>query len=173
MKPFVDYLFIVYFSVLIEQERKYKSIIRAKDKEEAKTLFEKKIKRDLKGFKIKNIKTYKLNKKKYRGKPITDKQWEKLQLISYPNTRHKLKKIPKKQWFKPIEYPKRNLDGTFKEGFVPWNKGLKLKIFLKDSSGKFIKHRDDFGRFKKGIQVTIIGSNYPTKNENIKPEKPN
>ena len=173
MKPFIDFLFVAYFSVLIDRERQYKSIINAKNRKEAKNIFLKKIKKDLKGFKIKNVKVFPLKKLKYRGKLITDKQWDKLQALSYPNKRHKLRKIPKNQWFKPLNYPSRNLDGTFKNGFIPWNKGLKLKIFRKDDFGKFIKCRDNFGKFKKGIKVAVVGHNLKKQDEKVKFKKSN
>tara|TARA_B100000085_G_C18563585_1_gene520596 strand:+ start:5039 stop:5563 length:525 start_codon:yes stop_codon:yes gene_type:complete len=163
-----DYLFIVYFSVTIDKKRFYKSIINTESKSEVKDIFLKKIKKDLKGFLIRDIRVQIIKKSKYRGRKITDKQWERLLELSYPNTRHKLSKIPKNQWFKPKKHKRRNVDGTFKKGFVPWNKGLKLKVFKKDENGRFISSRDTLGRFTKGIQVTTIGAKFAINDEKLK-----
>tara|TARA_R110002167_G_scaffold208430_1_gene412427 strand:+ start:12 stop:530 length:519 start_codon:yes stop_codon:yes gene_type:complete len=168
MKKDKDYLFIVYFSVTIDKKRSYKSLINTDSKSEVKGIFFKKIKKDLKGFLIKDIRIETIKKSKYRGRKITDKQWERLLELSYPNTRHKLSKIPKNHWFKPKECRRRNFDGTFKKGFVPWNKGLKLKVFKKDENGRFISSRDTFGRFTKGIQVATIGAKFRINNEKHK-----
>lgn len=168
MKSFIDYLFIVYFSVIIDEKRFYKAILNTTTSKEAKDIFFKKIKKDLRGFLIKDVKVVKIKKCRYRGREITDEQWSILQSISYPNSRHKLKKIPKNQWFRPQKYKKRNPNGTFKKGFVPWNKNLKLKLYRKDENGKFINCRDVLGRFEKGIQVTAIGvKNNPHEKNNI------
>jgi hypothetical protein len=168
MKKDKDYLFIIYFSVTIDKKRFYKSLINTDSKSKSKEIFLKKIKKDLKGFLIKNIRIETIKKSKYRGRKITDKQWERLLGLSYPNTRHKLSKIPKNQWFKPKKHKRRNFNGTFKKGFVPWNKGLKLKVFKKDENGRFISSRDTLGRFTKGIQVATIGAKFTINDEKLK-----
>ena len=168
MKNFKDYLFIVYFSVTIEKKRHYKSIINSKSGNEAKEIFLKKIKRDLRGFLITDLRVQKIKKSKYKGKSITDRQWDVLQNLSYPNTRHKLSKIPKNQWFKPIKYKRRNTNGTFKKGFVPWNKGLRIRIFKKDCEGRFVSCRDELGRFQEGIKTATVGSKFTPNDEKLK-----
>ena len=106
----------------------------------------------------------KLNKSKYKGKVISDKQWELLKKISYPNTRHILSKLPKQSWFRKQKSKNRNEDGTFKIGNTPWNKNFKIKFFKKNEKGNFIKPRDSNGRFTKGYKSVLIGAKYePTK----------
>jgi len=162
------YLFVVYFSVIIEKERFYKSIISTENKEEARVLFQKKIKKDLKGFTINNIRVIKINRKKYKGKSLSDKEWETLKSISYPNTRHKLLRLKKDAWFKKQPFKFRNLNGTFKKGFTPWNKNLKMRMVKKDNNGLFSQARDNQGRFLNGVKPITIG----VKNEKLKNPTP-
>ena len=42
----------------------------------------------------------------------------------------------------------RNHNGTFKKGFTPWNKNLKIEIGKRDKKGKFVK----------GNKSLIVGS---------------
>jgi len=159
-KPFVDFVFIVYFDVLIEKKRSYKCFIQALCKEEAKSIFLKKINRDLRGFSISNIKTYKIYKKKYKGQVIPDKHWESIQNFCYPNSRHRLRKFNSKIWFRPIIYPNRNRNGQFISGNCPWNKGFKIQPIKRNKEGKFCKSRNHLGQFKKGVKPIVVGCNY-------------
>ncbi len=154
------YLFIVYFSVTIERERFYKSILGTETRGEAKELFLKKINKDLKGFSVNNVKVIKINKEKYKGKKLSDKEWESLKSLSYPNTRHRLLRLKKDAWFKKQKFKYRNLNGTFKKGFTPWNKNLKLKMVNKDRNGLFSQARDGLGRFLDGVKPITIGAKY-------------
>ena len=154
------FLFIVYYTIYIEKPRYYKTFIQQENELDAKNTFIKKIKRDFKGITINNIRVVKLNRLKYRGSSLSDKQWESLKKISYPNSRHKLSNIPKNAWFPKQKFRNRNQDGTFKKGNIPWNKNLKINFIKKDSMGLFTKARDSKGRFIHGSQPIMIGAKH-------------
>ena len=154
------YLFIVYYTIYIEKPRYYKTFIANENKTGAKDIFLKKIKKDLKGITIKNIRVIKINKSNYKGSSLSDKQWELLKKTSYPNSRHKLSKIPKNAWFKKEKSRNRNNNGTFKKGNTPWNKGFKINFIKKDKMGLFTKARDSGGKFIQGSRPIMIGAKY-------------
>ena len=151
--------FIVYFEVLIEKRRSYKSFISSHSKTEAKEIFFKKINRELKGFLVSNVKVFRLNKESYKGKIIPDKHWESIQNFCYPNGRHRLRKFHSKSWFRPLCYPNRNNLGKFIKGNSPWNKGLKIKCVKRKNDGKFCQSRNSLGQFKKGVKPIVVGCN--------------
>jgi len=142
MTPYIDFLFVIYFDLIIQEKISYKCFINAPSKERAIEFFKKKSSKDMKGFHICNIHCFKIIKNSYKGKRIADKHWEHLQNLSYPNTKHKMKKFHKSSWFKPIFYKNRDKKGRFKEGNTPWNKGLKISIQLRSDKGFFIKSRN-------------------------------
>lgn len=152
------FLFIVYYTLYLDKPRFYKSFICSVDKSEAKNIFLVKIRRDLKNIDVRNIRCIKMNKSKYKGSSISDKEWEYLKKVSYPNKSHKMQRFHKDSWFKKKTYKNRNSNGTFKTGNVPWNKDFKILITKKNSKGRFVQARDSLGRFKKGNQPILIGS---------------
>ena len=78
------FLFIVYYTIYIEKPRYYKTFIQQENELDAKNTFIKKIKRDFKGITINNIRVVKLNRLKYRGSSLSDKQWESLKKYPTP-----------------------------------------------------------------------------------------
>jgi len=151
------YLFIVYYTIYVDKSRDYKTFIKSKDRDSAKDVFTKKIKKDCKGLLIKNLRIVKVNRSKYRGVSISDKQWESLKKISYPNSKHVLSKLPKDCWFRRPVSKNRNADGTFKMGNTPWNKNFKIKFIKKNKKGCFSRPRDGMGRFRKGCKCLMVG----------------
>lgn len=149
-------IFVVYYELISSQNLLLKSFIQAEDKNRARSIFLKKLKRDFPDYFYKNIKLFKIKQSKYRNRLISDKHWDQIVNFSYPNGKHKLYKFDKNAWFK-TNYPNRNINGTYKCGHTPWNKGLKIRFIHKDSFGKFSKTRNKFGRFEKGIKPVIIG----------------
>jgi hypothetical protein len=154
--PMPKKIFVLYFDLHINKKIKRKVFLNGENVNQALEFFLKKIKRDYKGLDISRIKTHKINKK-YNGKIITDKQWDRLLYLSYPNTKHKLRLFPTKMWFKPRPTKNRNANGKFKKGNTPWNKNLKIKFSSKDKKGKFIRCRDSLGRFLKGTYPITYG----------------
>jgi len=120
-------LYIVYFTLFVRNKIEYKSIIRADSADDCKSILRKKIKRDFILYEISNVRCFKINSENYKGRRLSDKQINILMDVSYPNTKHKLFKFKKDAWFKNSS-KNRNENGTFKKGFIPWNKDLKLKI---------------------------------------------
>lgn len=119
-------LYIVYFTLSVRNKIDYKSIIKAGSPENCKEILRKKIDRDFVLYELSNIRCFKINPYNYKGRRLSDKQIDILIDVSYPNTKHKLFKFKKDAWFKSVG-KNRNNDGTFKKGFIPWNKNLKLK----------------------------------------------
>lgn len=154
-------LYVVYYTLALDKSYNYKSIIKGESDKEAKLILSKKIGREFIVYELKNIRSFKINKDNYKGRKLSDKQIDILEKISYPNGKHKLYKFKKDQWFK-YENKRRNKNGTFKKGFTPWNKNLKLKIIKKNSFGHFCKSRDDSGKFLNGASPIVVGS----KNQN-------
>lgn len=150
-------IFVIYYELLIPQKLFLKSFIKAVDSGSAKSIFTKKLKRDLPNKVCRNIKLFKIKQKKYRNRLISDKHWDQIMNFSYPNGKHRLYKFEKDAWFKTT-YPNRNINGTYKSGHIPWNKGLKIQFIHQDSSGKFLKPRNKIGEFKSGIKPVIIGN---------------
>lgn len=150
-------MFLIYYNITVLSENSCKSFIKANDKDSAKSIFLKKIKKDFPNCLLSNIKIYKINQHKYKSRSISDKNWDKIMNYSYPNGKHKLYRFPRKSWFKDF-YPNRNADGTFKLKNIPWNRGLKIKFIRQDNLGKFSKSRSASGKFKKGIKPFVIGS---------------
>jgi hypothetical protein len=151
-------LYILYYTLCLDEEFDYKSIIKSESKEGSKKILFSKLSRDFLIFEVKNIKSYKLNPNFYKGKRLSDKELEILNRVSYPNTKHKLYKFEKNQWFKSKSSKNRNKNGRFKKGFVPWNKDLKMQFLNKKEDGKFISSRDSKGRLKSGYKSVIIGN---------------
>ena len=150
-------IFLVYFDIELNGKAGFKTFIESKDKNSAKNLFEIKIKRDLKKINYSNIRIYQIKRRSYKGRYINDIHWEYIKKNAYPNSRHRLLKIKKTSWFKQTKFNKRNLNGTFKKGFTPWNKGLKMSFYKQSFGGKFEKPRNKKGFFKKGVKYKIIG----------------
>tara|TARA_Y100001938_G_C8101556_1_gene442181 strand:+ start:16245 stop:16811 length:567 start_codon:yes stop_codon:yes gene_type:complete len=157
-------LYVVYYTLILDKTFNYKSIIKGSSEAEVKTTLSSKIGREFIVYELKNIRVYLINRNNYKGRKLSDKQIDILEKISYPNGKHKLYKFQKDQWFKS-DNRRRNKNGTFKKGFTPWNKDLKLKIIKKNSSGHFCKSRDDSGKFLDGTKPLIVGSKNKIKNE--------
>lgn len=151
------YLFIVYYTLCSDKDFEYKTFIKSQTREDAKRIFNKKIKKVFPDFKIKGVRIFKINRFSYRGSSLSDKQWETLKNISYPNGKNTLARFLKDSWFKKTKSKNRNADGTFKVGNTPWNKNFKIKFFKKNPKGLFTKPRDPQGRFLKGCQGLMCG----------------
>jgi hypothetical protein len=156
--------FIVYYtlSIKIQEDEDYKSIILANNKEHCKEVLLKKLNRDFILCEICNIKSYLINKKNYRGRRLSDKEWDTIISLGYPNGRGRLFKFKKTDSFKHKTTKNRDVEGKFKKGFTPWNKNLKLQIIKKDSNGKFACARDSKGRFSKGNEPIVVGAKCTT-----------
>lgn len=151
------YIYLVYFDIEMNGKAGFKTFIRSENKTNAKLIFQEKIKRDFKKIKCSNIRIYKIQKKSYRGRYIDDINWDWIDKYSYPNNRHKLIKIKKNSWFRKKRFNNRNPNGTFKKGFTPWNKGLKISFYKKNVKGKFEPPRNNNGLFKKGVKYKVLG----------------
>jgi hypothetical protein len=160
-------LFIVYFNLQIDEDCKYKTLIKSFSKDDAKKILYKRIDKEFIFFKLSYVRVYQINPNNYRGKKLSDKQFDLLNKIAYPNSSHRLFKFKQDDWFKPKPSKNRNKNGTFKKGFTPWNKNLKLKFFNKNKKGFFSSARDDSGKLLKGSKPTIVGA----KEENEKKTK--
>jgi len=143
-----DELYIVYFSLSVDKKVDYKTIIKSSSIEDSKSTLRKKISKDYMVFELSNVRSYLINKNNYRGRKLSDKQIDLLNRVSYPNTKNKLYKFKKDNWFKTTLSKSRNHNGTFKKGFTPWNKNLKIEIGKRDKKGKFVK----------GNKSLIVGS---------------
>ncbi len=120
-------LYIVYFTLSVRNKIDYKSVIKGNSTNHCKDILRKKIDRDFLLYELSNVRCFKINPFNYKGRRLSDKQIDILLDIAYPNTKHKLFKFKKDAWFKNIG-KNRNDNGTFKKGFTPWNKNLKLKV---------------------------------------------
>lgn len=152
--------FLVYYTLLLhyKEEEDLKSVILAKSAEEAKGILFKKIKRDYLVCEIKSAQAFVVRKNSYKGKRISDKEWDSLINLAYPNGKHKLYKYNKDFKAKKKSNPHRDDMGRFSEGNVPWNKNLKVKMISNSKNGKFKSARDLKGKFKKGIKPVVIGA---------------
>tara|TARA_Y100000361_G_C11159106_1_gene346017 strand:- start:1067 stop:1585 length:519 start_codon:yes stop_codon:yes gene_type:complete len=152
--------FIVYYtlSIKVEKDTKFKSIVLAKDKEEAKAILLNKLDRDFILYEVRNIKCFLIRKNNYKGKRLSDKEWDTIISMGYPNGKHKLYKFAQNDSLKQNSSKNRDKEGRFKKGFTPWNKNLKLQIVKKDSNGKFSPARDSKGRILNGSKPVIVGA---------------
>tara|TARA_R110000824_G_scaffold339752_3_gene526273 strand:- start:974 stop:1528 length:555 start_codon:yes stop_codon:yes gene_type:complete len=152
--------FIVYYVLMLkfEPDQELKSIILACSEKEAKEILFKKIRRDYLACEVKKIQAFIVRKNSYKGKRLSDKEWDNLLKLAYPNTRHKLYKFNKDARSKKITSPHRDESGRFLEGNTPWNKNLKVQIVLKNKDGKFKSSRDSKGKFKKGYRPIVVGA---------------
>jgi len=153
-----DSIFIIYFKLKVFRWEKYKTLIKSNEKNRAKETLLIKINKEFPIYELKNIRIYELYKSNYKGKRFSDKEWDILLKLSYPNHKGKLFKFKVNDEFGIKNYSKRNKNGTFKKGFSPWNKNLKLQMTKKDESGKFDTPRSSDGKFKKGVKPNVIGS---------------
>jgi len=152
-------IYIIYYIIHSAFDFHAKSFIKASNKDHAGEVFLKKIKKDLKKISISNIRIYHLNKNKYKGRVLSDKEWELILEKSYPNTKHKLYKISKDSWFAPNKSDNRDSQGRFSTNNTPWNKGLRISFEKRNENGKFCPARNKLGQFQSGIKYQIIGSN--------------
>ena len=173
--PNAKKIFVLYFDLHINKKIKRKVFLNGENTNQALEFFLKKIKRDYKGLDISRIRIHQIGKK-YNGKIITDKQWDRLLYLSYPNTKHKLRLFPTKMWFKPQASKNRNANGRFKKGNTPWNKNLKIKFFSKDEKGKFIDSEGQYNPDREcntyytvstrdDMSTTLDALNLPVKTE--------
>ena len=151
---------LVYYILLLkfEADQELKSVILAHSSKEAKEILFKKIRRDYLACEVKRIQAFVVRKNNYKGKRLSDKEWDTLLKVAYPNTRHKLYKFSKDARPKKLINPHRDELGRFSEGNTPWNKNLKVQVISKTKDGKFKSARDSGGKFKKGYKPVIVGA---------------
>jgi hypothetical protein len=152
--------FLVYYTLLLKFEppQDLKSVILAKSSLEAKGILLKKITRDYLTCELKNIQSFVVRKNNYKGKRLSDKEWDSLFKVGYPNSRHKLYKFSKDARSKKQKSPHRDEHGRFSVGNTPWNKNLKIQIIKQNKKGKFVSARDNKGKFSKGNKPIVVGS---------------
>lgn len=152
--------FLVYYTLILKfkSSQDLKSVIMARSSKEAKEILFNKIKRDYLAFEIKGIKPFLIRKNNYRGKRLSDKEWDTLLKVSYPNSKHKLYKFNKDARAKKIVSPHRDEFGRWSKGHTPWNKNLKLQIISQTKDGKFKSARDIKGKFTDGNKPIIVGA---------------
>ena len=130
--------FLVYYVLLLKykEPQKLKSVILARSSTEAKEILFKKLTRDYLAFEVKGINAFVVRKSNYKGKRLSDKEWDNLFKVGYPNGKHRLYKFSKDARPKKTLSPHRDELGRFSEGNTPWNKNLKLQVIKKNKEGR-------------------------------------
>ena len=152
--------FLVYYPLMLkfEPNQELKSVILACSSKEAKEILFKKITRDYLACEVKGIQAYVVRKNNYKGKRLSDKEWDSLFNIGNPNGKHRLYKFSKDARPKKAASPHRDESGKWSKGNIPWNKNLKVQIIKQTPNGKFQSARDPNGQFTKGNKPIVIGA---------------
>ena len=152
--------FLVYYILVLkfQSDQEFKSVILAKSAIEAKEILLKKIRRDYLACEVKRIQAFVVRKNNYKGRRLSDKEWDTLLKIGYPNSRHRLYKFSKDARPQKTPNPHRDENGKWSKGNTPWNKNLKVQMISKTEDGKFKSARDSKGQFTKGITPVIVGA---------------
>ena len=152
--------FLVYYILVLkfQSDQEFKSVILAKSAIEAKEILLKKIRRDYLACEVKRIQAFVVRKNNYKGRRLSDKEWDTLLKIGYPNSRHRLYKFSKDARPKKAASPHRDESGKWSKGNIPWNKNLKVQIIKQTPNGKFQSARDPNGQFTKGNKPIVIGA---------------
>jgi hypothetical protein len=158
--------FLVYYnlSVKIKESQDLKSVVLAESREESKEILIKKLRRDYLLCEINNIRSYLIRKNNYKGKRLSDKEWDAIIKSAFPNSIHKLYKFDKNAVAQKAKSRHRDEMGRFSEGNTPWNKNLKVQFVSKTEDGQFKPPRDEGGKFTEGNKPVVIGAK-PSKND--------